>query len=194
MQARSIDQTQCQSYGLCSRLKAPSHVHLLGRIFQLGCGKGQSHRKRAHDARRSGTGSHLTSRVATVGPWRLQVSSSMTTVLPDWSPGLSFLESNPPKRASCVDTRNCRRSFVRLKRSTNPSKFMSSRLCRGSSKMATGNGGFGMPILRARNTDTASAFTWELESTAAGISHFLSSIGSLTMVDSWPYPEYLREK
>ena len=150
MQARSIDQTQCQSYGLCSRLKAPSHVHLLGRIFQLGCGKGQSHRKRAHDARRSGTGSRLTLPRRHCGALAApSVQLDDRPSCPTRSTGLSFLESDPAKSASCVDTRNCRRSFVRLKRSTNPATFMSSELY-GPSKMATGNGGFGMPILRAQ--------------------------------------------
>ncbi len=71
---------------------------------------------------------------------------------------------------------------------------MSSRLCKGSSSIVVDNGGFGTPIFKARNTETASAFTWELDKTAGGKSHTLCSIGSLTMVDKCPLPLNILDK
>ena len=140
------------------------------------------------DTSLKGVGSHLTSRVTTIGPWRLHPLSSMTIVRPFGLLGRSFRERRPPKRPSCVDTKSCLRSLVRRRRSTNPSKWMSSKLCNGSSSIAADSGNFGTPMFSVRKTETARAFICELDKTAAGKSHSFSTSGSLTTVCSSPLP------
>ena len=141
-------------------------------------------RNKRQETKRKGTGSGLTCRILTLGPILAHPSSSITSVRLDPSAGLSFLASSSPKRESCVETRSCRLSFVFRSRSTIPRRFISSRLCSGSSRIAIGSGGFGDPRLSARKTDTPSALTCELESTVPGEALVLSVIGSLTTVEA----------
>src|ERR1700686_148214 len=91
----SLHESPCPYYPL--RDKRDYHALSEGRGHQI---LGIRRPGRCQDTRRSGTGSHFTCRVTTAGPPRVQVFSSMTTVLQASLAGRSLRESNSPKCAS----------------------------------------------------------------------------------------------
>src|SRR6202162_879960 len=164
----------------CPRFLEDEDTALLKRLLER-----SQVRSICHEAMsRIGAGSHFTSCVDTVGPVRLQASSSITVVRCVGDRGRSFRAKRLPNRTSCVDMQSCRWSLVRRSRSISPRRLMSSKLWRGSSRIAVSRGGRATPRLSDRNTHTARAFIWELERTSPGESDSTSDSGSLTTVAS----------
>ena len=80
------------------------------------------------------------SRWAATGPSLFHPLNSTTIVRWESATGLSLRSKSEANRLSWVDTMSCRRSRMRLRRSIKPRRFRSSRLCSGSSRIATRKG------------------------------------------------------